>query len=97
MDQEGLGTLVVATIKISKEEKEEIVVATRKKWVLHTIDINKTHQLEPECLDLFHHEPLPPPYLSTFFFVGVNLFQQLLWERAQWNLEKNKLKHVINE
>lgn len=48
-------------------------------------------------VDILSQEPFPPPNLSTPLSIGINLYQQLLWERAQWKLEREKLKHFIDE
>lgn len=58
---------------------------------------NKVSHPKFEWIDILNQEPLPPPNLSTHLSVGINLFQQMLWGRAQWKLEIEILKHFINE
>ncbi len=44
--------------------------------------IVKIPHLAPDWVDILSQEPLPPPNLSIPLAVGINLYQQLLWEMA---------------
>ena len=58
---------------------------------------NKVTHPTPDWIDILSQEPLPLPNLSTLLSVGINSYQKLLWERAQSKLERENLKHVIDD
>lgn len=53
--------------------------------------------IEPEIIDVLHQPSLPPLDFSTPFSTSLNFYQQLLWERLQWDLERKKLQRIIKE
>ena len=83
-----MDTLATIDTEYNKEAKEEKTIVIRKRGCSTPESVNETHRLALEWIDLFNHNPLLPPNLPTRLSIGINLFQKLLWEMAQWNLEK---------
>lgn len=78
-------------------DKNTTFVACQHQKVPMPKRIVKPINTEPEIIDVFHQPSLPPLDFSTPLLASLNLYQQLLWEQSQWDLEIKRLQRIIKE
>ena len=50
---------------------------------------SSTYVYVPRCINT--------PKVTTLLLAGISLYQQLLWERSQWDLERKQLLGIIKD